>query len=388
MTSIRKSTVFSKEDELGKGKGSGYEWMPLPPGYKFSHTPSRSTTRIQSPGTKRFDNIAYGMFSGTWEMQFMLDWNYLEPLQMVYEAYMPEKISEGKYRHSFRKSDVGRVESYVFREAYNNKMAGGLEDEVIEIRGCVAKSITFSKAAGTSQTQVTISGFYVFSKNLIGSIEKTDYSGYKNVNLAEYMCLFIGELKDENYVANTESLTISIDNSAESVYNTCSPFAGQYEEGISSYAFSTVALANDPRHYRLRLNSGGKDNTHYQPMSKGLAPIDEMHMISYSEEAVNHDDSRVRAFEGSDNRLNIIVDRCVIKSVPYQSGDGSKLEDSISSAECGEIYMEFITSRPTYRLTKDNDHKLSSVVIPTSTSTPTPTPVDSESETEGETETP
>lgn len=303
---------------------------------------------------------------------------------MVYEAYKSEEISGGKYIHTFRKSDVDRVESYVFREAYNNKMAGGLEDEVIEIRGCVAKSITFSKAAGTSQTQVTISGFYVFSKNYIGTIEKTDYSRYTDVNLAEYMCLFIGKLEDKNYVANTESLTISVDNSAESVYNTCSPFAGQYEEGISSYAFSTVALANDPRHYRLRLNSGGKDNTHYQPMSKGLAPIEEMHMISYSEEATDYNSSRVAAYLASDNRLDIIVDRCVIKSVPYQSGDGSKLEDSISSAECGEIYMEFITSRATYELTDDNDHKLSSVVIPTTIVSED----DEGSEADGETETP
>ena len=366
MTLIRKSAIFSKEGAFGQGKGSDYAWFPFPPGYKFSHTPSRATTRIQTTGTKRFDNIAYGTFSGTWEVTYMMDWNYLEPLQMVFETYTPAPVAgkTGLYEHTFRKADNKRIESYCIREAYDNTMAGGREDEVIELRGCVARSVTFSKASGSSQTQVTISGFYGFNESYIGQIEHLDYERYTDVNLMEYMCLFIGGLEDDNYIANTESLTISIDNSAEAIYNICSPFPGEYIEGVTNYTFSTVALANDPRHYRLRLNSGGKDNTHYYPMSKGLAPISEMHMISYNEEAREHDNSRVAAFEAADNSLDIRVSDCEIKSVPYPNGDGSKLEDSISSSMCSEIYFVFTTRRATYALTDANDHRKTSVVVP------------------------
>lgn len=341
--------MFSLEDKFGEGRGEDYVWVAPPPGSYFDHTNTRNTTRVQSTGSKTWDTVAYGKMEGTWNWSYLFDYNYLEPLFLAFEGHEPgpgtsSSENGGYYTYVFDKVNNGRVRPFVVRQVILNRMAGGLRssmgglDEILEIRGCVCTSLTISRAAGQSQFMVTLSGFYTDEEMTLGSFDKTDYRAYEG-NLAEYSCLFIDGLTDDDYVANTESLTIKVENSAEAVYNICSPFAKEYYEGLSKYSFSTTAYANDPSHYQQRVYSGGVDNTADRPWSKGLAPIKDMYILSFNTEAADYS-SRSEAYQASDMGMKVHIEDCVIKSLQWKSGNSEKLQDNISSAECRFISLE------------------------------------------------
>jgi hypothetical protein len=312
----------------------------------------------------------------------MLDYNYLEPLALVFEDWNPNKTgaewnpSVGNrgtlngtpntaenpdyYSYRFAKKDAGRIKSFKIRRIVLNKMTGGPTDEMEILHGCVCKSITFARSAGSSQVQVTMSGFYASEEMTLGTFASTDYKAYEG-NLVEYSCLFMGS----DYVANTESLTVSIDNSAEAIYNVCSPFAQQYTEGITDYTFSTTAYSNDPSHYKQRVYSGGQtvDPMPTSPMCKGMAPLDGMSIKSMNLSCDNGD-SWSTNWGNATMRMEIDISKCVIRSLQWQSGDGSKLQDSISSAECQKIEFEFRSPKSTMAFSNANANVVT-VQVPT-----------------------
>jgi len=305
-----------------------------------------------------WDTFAYGTLQGSWEWTFMLDYNYLEPLALAFEVCNLEGTSasqpSGSYLYNFSKSNTSRVKSFTVRRIILNQMAGGPSgmDEMEILKGCVCKSITFARSAGTSQVQVTMSGFYASEEMTLGNISSTDYKAYSG-NLVEYSCLFAG--KDTNndgvadefyYVANTESLTVSIDNSAEAIYNVCSPFAKQYSEGITDYTFSTTAYSNDPSHYKQKVYSGGQilDTMPTSPMCKGMAPLAGMKIQAMNLSCDNGSDWNTN-WNAATQWMEINITKCVIRSLQWQSGDGGKLQDSISSAECQSITFSFRSTK-------------------------------------------
>lgn len=371
MTSIRQSICYSLEDSFGKGKGANKYWLAPPPGSYFTSTHNRQASRIQSTGSKTFDTFAYGTLQGSWEWTFMLDYEYLEPLNLVFEKCTKTTVSAETYEYTFSKENNFRVPSFCVRRVVLNSMANSSRtniDEVVELRGCVCKSITFSRSAGSSQMQVSMSGFYADEQMVLGNWNMTDFRQYAG-NLVEYACLFIGDYTvDTNYVANTESLTVSIDNSAEAVYNTCTPFAKEYYEGLTTYSFSTTAYSNDPDHYKRRVYTGGHALAD-MPLSKGLAPVNLMHILSYNAEVDRFDNntpntyaSQSDAYANADKSLDIEITKCVLRSLQWQNGDGSKLQDSISSAECQKITFKFRTDRVTVGFDTNNNHKIENPV--------------------------
>lgn len=299
----------------------------------------------------------------------MLDYNYLEPLQFAFEKVTPTKVGESTYTYKFEKDNAKRIPSFTVRRVRLNVMAGGLQssaggkDEIVTLTGCVCTSISFARASGSSQTQVTMSGFYADESMELGVWNATDYQDYRG-NLVEYSCLFIGNYANEdNYVANTESLSISIDNSAEAIFNVCTPIAQQYLEGVTNYTFSTTAYANDPSHWEQRVYSGGVSNTATYPWKKGMAPVPLMHILSYNSTVETYDGpdtdtkpTHAEAYDASSLSLDVEITNCVIRSLQWQNGDGGKLQDSISSADCQKISMTFKTTRSTIAFDSDNDH--------------------------------
>lgn len=378
MASPRQSFLISIEDEFGGGIGKDKAWIAPPPGAYFDSTNSRQTTRIQSTGAKTWDAFAYGRMTGSWNMTFMFDYDYPEPLQFIFEEVTPSTIraptgsKPGKFQYVFQKVNNKRVPSFTVRRVRLNGMAGGPtdKDEIVTLYGCVCTSVSFARASGSSQMQVNMSGFYADEKMELGTLTATDYQPYAG-NLGEYSCLFIGEYTDEdNYVANTESLSISIDNSAEAIYNICTPIAKQFSEGITNYTFSTTAYANNPTHWEERVYSGGVSNDATYPWRKGLAPVPLMHILSYNEEVDMDDqdmDTHAEAFTASEYSLDIEITNCVIKSLQWQNGDGGKLQDAISSADCQKIIMTITTDMSTIGFTNDNPHHVTPVAIPAGT---------------------
>ena len=362
MTGIRMSFLYTLESNFGEGKDESHVWIAPPPGARFRCTMSRQATRVQATGTKHWDTYAYGTFQGSWDMTFMLDYNYLEPLYFAFEAsdangteILRNGVGTGVFTYSFNKDDAKRVPSFCVRLLQLNRMAGGPEgqDQIVELKGCVCKSITMARSAGSSQFQVTMSGFYVDEEMKKGNLGSTDYQPYEG-NLTEYSCLYIGSgsattLDQCTYVANTESMTIAVDNSADAIYNVCSPFAQQYFEGITNYTFSAVTYRNNPENWEQRQYSGGysnKDSNNQdilKPLAKGLKPMPLAWILTYDKEIDATNTTPIAAYKASERSLGVKITKCVLRSLERPNGDGSKLVDTISSADCQLIGLDFKT---------------------------------------------
>ena len=365
MTAIRKSVVFGRESKF---KGGASDWIAPPPGTFISCGHNRTTSRINTTGSKTFDTMGFGQMTGSWEWSYTFDYDYLEPLLLAFEKYSCEPVTDengketGMYKHTFSKANNYRVGSFCIREKVLNVMAGGPEgsDEMVDRYGAVVKTIRFNKTSAEGPISVTQNGFYCDEKMQKGELTGTDFTVYDG-HLAEFMCMFIGdEATADNYVAMTETLNVSLENNASAIPITCTPFAGGYHEGLTQIAFSTTAYSNDPSRYKQRVYSGGFDNTALRPMSKNMAPIKRMILKSYNA-TVRDADGNIdleKSIAGSTRSVTFIIDDCVIKSLTWQKGDGSKLQDQISSAECRNLTIEVVNDISD--ITKTNHHKVTS----------------------------
>lgn len=347
MTGIRESFIFAMEEDFGEGIPDGGKWIAPPVGSFFNSTHSRQATKIYTVGSKFFDTVAYGQMNGSFNWTFVFDYYYLEPLKLAFESIGVEKIDDTHYAHTFQKRNNMRVPSFTVRRKIMNEMAGGPDhsDEITELRGCVVRNVSFSKAAGTSELRVTMTGFYVDERMYKGDLDATDYKEYEG-KLSEYMCMFVGDIDKDNYVANTESLEFSLENNSDAVYNTCSPFAGIYYEGRTNVTFGTTCYSNDPEHYKQRVYSGGYRNDVFKPMSKGLKPIPLVTLAAY-DKSVRDDDylDFTDAIADSDERMIVEIDQVVIKSLTWPKGNDQKLQDTISSAECRNIKLTVVNTK-------------------------------------------
>lgn len=130
MTGIRKSMVYAREKDYGKGIGPGEYWMPAPPGTFTSHSHNRSTNRIDAMGSRKYDTIAYGAESGEINWSFYLDYEYLDPLtlmfhtcdakttyedktypngEIVYELATDEDVEKGNYEEGDKRDEKGEI---------------------------------------------------------------------------------------------------------------------------------------------------------------------------------------------------------------------------------------------------------------------------------------
>lgn len=324
------------EDDFGKGRGSN-PWRAPPPGTFVAFAHSRNVNKITAEGNKVFETFSFGTVAGSWDWSFTFDYDYMDPMLLAFEDY---SYSNGV--HSFDKRNNAKVPSFCMRVKVLNEMADGPKgsDEIVEIRGCVCKSISFSMSAGSSAMNVSMSGFYVDEKMYKGSIGMTDYQEYEG-DLVEFSCLFVGEPSCGNYVANTDSLSISIDNSSAAVYSTCTPFAKVYYEGLTTYNFGTSCYSNNPSYYKQRVYSGGYNNGFLYPRSKNLAPIPLLSVAAYSLAMKDgYGDTVEECIEQSPKYAIFSLTNTVIKSITHQKGDGSKLQDQISSTDSQRISLE------------------------------------------------
>lgn len=391
MTGIRKSMIFAKECAFGKGAGDN-PWFAPPPGTFFSHQHNRSTNRIDAMGTKSYDAIAYGKESGQFDWSFNLDYNYLEFLQFVFEMGYNEgaadqtATTDGKtetsgYTFTLSKSNSARVPSFCVRLVTLNEMAGGPDnsDEILEIRGCVVKSMRFSMSAGASQWSVSISGFNTQERFWMGKLSSTDYRAHDG-QLVEFACLFqgTGTTGSDTYIANCSALQMSVENNAEVIDATCTPFSPAYLEGKTNYAFSTSVYSNNPKVFKQRLYTGGQDVTEdmpgydqadeylKSPLCKNLAPMDGMKVVSYNlccnstEAGSARGDSQLeKAINGSKWKIEWGLKGLVIKSMSWMRGDGEKIMDQISSVECQTITMKISVPSTTKYIMVDDKVTLS-----------------------------
>lgn len=348
MTAYRRSFVFCKEREFGKGHPTAGEfeeskWIKSPPGAFISFNMGRNVQLIRSTGNKTWDEAAYGQFSGTFETSFPLDYRYPELLIMAFEGY--EYDSQSKM-HRFSKKNNRRIGSGCIRCKQLNEIAGGPEnsDECIELRGVVIRSVSFSMSSSTSMVNVSINGAFASAGIMLDDLDRTDYEPFDDTNQVQWSCLTI----DDEYMALVDSLSVNVGNSAAMQYSTCCPFAQEYFEGASSFTFSASCYSNNPDRFQLRPFAGGQKPTSkgnvYRPMTKGLKPAETVTILAYSGEGGCDNDTDAytaitNAYENSASSMKIVLGDCVMKSMSYAKGDGGKLQDQLSSCECRTFDM-------------------------------------------------
>lgn len=355
MTSVRMSFVFAPEDEFKEGIGDK-DWIAPPPGSYFSSTGTRKTSAIYTTGSKKWETTAYGEYSGTWDWTFMLDYHYLEPLMLAFDTVNGKKwvdnpsyetFTSNDHTFVFKKGKTGRVPSFTVRRKILHTIAGGDTDELVELYGCVVNTISFSRSASTSQYQVQMSGTYANEEMTLGDLGETDYEPYDG-ELVEYSCVSITDgaeygFEQSKYVANTDSISVSLQNNTNMVFNTCTPFATQYYEDRNQFQISTSCYSTDPTAYKTRMYSGGYTNEKLKPMSKGLKPMEKMFISSFNGDCTEiegtSDEKLHNAFAGSSKSLLFEINKLVVKSMKWVNGDGSKLTDSLSSVDCRDITL-------------------------------------------------
>jgi hypothetical protein len=358
MTSVRMSFVFAPERKFKDGKDNGDKWIAPPPGSYFSSTGARQTSAIYTTGSKKWETTAYGAYSGSWDWTFMLDYYYLEPLLLAFDTVNEKSwVGEKKYDSFsadtdsgfvFKKGETGRVPSFTVRRKILHRVAGGKKDEVVELKGCVVNTISFSRSASTSQYQVQMSGTYANEEMTLGDLGETDYQPYDG-ELVEYSCVSIADNENDSfdnsiYVANTDSISVSLQNNTNMVFNTCTPFATQYYEDRNQFQVSTSCYSTDPTAYKTRMYSGGHTNDKLKPMSRGLKPMEKMFISTFNKDCAEAsgtttDDKLRNAFTNSDKRVLFEISKLVVKSMKWVNGDGSKLTDSLSSVDCKDITL-------------------------------------------------
>ena len=365
MTGVRYSVAIAEESTFGDGAGSN-KFYTLSAGAYMSATANISTETVFSPGSKFFDTAIYGRLSGSFEIDFVLSYEYLGLFKLVFEGYSVEAQKDskgaptGRYIHTFTKANNKRIGSFTIRRKTLNKITGPTagSDEATEFRGCVIKSLRISQSSGSSKLSVTLSGYFKEPITDLDSLSKTDFKEFEGQPV-EWACA----LFDDKYVKTVESLTLSVDNGMNMMYTTCRDTSINYYEDKSSFQFGMTTYSNDFTRVKGRALSGGQDasnaasGTKYKNMCKNKKPLKSIKMLSFNT-CAEGSDGVLAAYNAAPLSVMFNIEDCIVKSATWQKGDGSRMLDQISSAECKKISMVVVNNIESYA-TPPTDHQIS-----------------------------
>ena len=345
MTGVRQSVRVGKESSFGSGSVDSDGWFALPPNFFLQATPTISTTELYSEGSKFFDTVDYGQFSGSWEMSFAMDYEHLALYQMIFDTVEVNTLADGKYEHVFSISNDARVGSFVIQGVVLNKItSNGGKDERFTLKGCVAKSIRLSRSSGASRMTVTMSGFYVDEETELGTFSSLyqDYEG----QLIEFSCMFWGDAVEADYVANVESITMGLDIGAAPNYTVCRSMPVGFYSGKCDIQLGMTTYANDFERYRIRVLGGGKPTANvssnkYRFMCKRKAPVPKVTVAAFTECRDKYGTFE-DAIAESGNTATFIMEDVILNSFTRQKGDGSRLIDQMSSSKCRKLTITIV----------------------------------------------
>lgn len=358
MSGVRQSVSFAFEDEYGVSPVEG--WTYLPPGAWFTSSFSRTVNSLYEVGKKQVEDFNFGKISGTWQLIFTLDYNYLEPLLMVFEGYDCEPYAivddQGNnttfynwYNHKFYKTETGKLRSVTFRRKVLHKVFGNAKDEMSMVHGAICTSMTMSQSGGKSQIQVNMSGIYSTESTVPDDVDFLDVREDYPM-LAEYGCVYCGD----KLWGNTINWGIQVSNNAIGVYGVGNPTVKSFYEGQTNNAFTVTILSENPDRLIRRAYSGGYKAVS-EPVFANSRPIPQMTVRSwgqtleeYSVNADTEDESDHSSEYGPEDnleikyRMDIDIRDCVVNMVSRQSGDGDKMLDSLTKGRCGELSISFM----------------------------------------------
>ena len=377
MTAIRKSYLIAIEDPasgFGSGVAKDNKWYTVPQGFYMSTGGSTQAQSLYGTGAKLRQNSIYGAFQGSWNASFVMDYDHLEFFSIIFdgedETYNASTKPYGAntevtvrgttcYDHKFMKLNNRRQQSYVIKERILNKIAGGEYDETNTYKGVLARNLQLQRSTSGSQMACEMSG--VYSDKITELSNTGDWGTFFTTldsPLTQYSCMYMGQNKNPEHadaIKQVDSHSIQIETSVSLVYSTCTPIAKDYFEDKTTFTWNASAYMNDPtKKFKLLSNSGGTMDPHtssafkdpdghraLQPMGKNLAPLDWVNFITYTES--DRDDweqvynNETDAFNNSKNRIVVKAHNSTVKTTTTPKGDGSKLQDTLSSVECDSI---------------------------------------------------
>jgi len=272
MTGIRTSAVFKYEKKFGE-EDPTKSWMRLPAKTNIAFNPTNNAQELRSVGSKFFETIAPGMFTGSFTINTTVDYSYIQILPAVFEDY---SYSPTTKTHTFKKADGKMPKSISMRYKQLNRVVGGDADETTKLVGMVINTAKFSQdASAGSPMQLTLSGVYAWQDSDDSPLPATDFIPFSG-DVTQFACLQVPPGED---VANVEKLDFQIANSMAIVPNICSRMGHAYYEGPTKVTGSFTVYGNR-REWWHRFYSGGFDKNTNSPMAKGLRPIPEMAIVS------------------------------------------------------------------------------------------------------------
>lgn len=337
MSDWRQSFVFARELEYGGGQDVtdmfGY-WYEPPPGAKFSSTYTREGTKLRPVSARTWTEMNYGKVSGSWSMQFPLDYDYMEIFMFVYDSYTFVPVADGNDhatygRHIFKRTDGGVTPSFCVRRKTMYRPVGADEDLIDEIYGCLVTACKVSIQSGTSQAMVHLSGVFAdqklgISAGLVtGILNGTDYR--KRIpNPVQYSCLYIGD----EPISDVLALSVQMKNTVVLKHGILLAVARTYTEEESSNTFSCTVFAKDSKTFRQRVFTGGYQygNSSYNEMSLPLPELTMRSSASTEDEQIHRNLSNIQ-FKVTD---------VVVRSMGWDA-DSTVLVDKLDSVDCTSI---------------------------------------------------
>lgn len=342
-------------------------FFALPPGAWNSHSNEYKTESIFASGSKLREAAAYGPFSGSGSMHFLMDYDHTEFLDVIFDKHQighvdsnGDIIDDGQavpnvstddgdavYDHFWEKDNSTFIKPFVIREKILNRIANTANsnalDEVVILKGCVVKGVEFNRSQQGSQMEVKVSYIFADMEVQLAELTVTDYTPYISpVGPTQYSCMFMdGEAKD-NYVRDVDSHAIKLDMDTSLVYNTCTPFATAYFEGQSHISWDAKTFMNDPlKKFQLRPFSGGKDANHLKPMSKGLMPMEKVFFTTYNLSMRDEDgiEQITDAIAASPYIVKFELVDSTVNAMSWPDGEGEKMTDALQSVECSKVRL-------------------------------------------------
>jgi len=344
----------------------GGVYYTLPPGTWCSHSNEFKAESIYTTGSKLRDTAAYGPFSGSWNIHFIMDYEHTEFLDLIFDNHVIDNdgaavsnvTTDGGdpvYDHIWTKSNATFVKPFVIREKLLNRIANSANenalDEVVLLKGCIVRSVEFNRNQQGSQMEVRMSGLFADMEVQLAELSVTDYTPYDNtVGPTQYSCMFLDQENDEGYVRDVDSHSVKLDLDTSLVYNTCTPFATAFFEGQTHITWDAKTFANDPlKKFQLRPFSGGKDAMHLKPMAKGLMPMEEAYFTTYNLSMRDTEglDTFVDAISTSPYLLRFKLEDSTVNAMSWPDGEGEKITDSLQGVETTRLILTVRNTHPT-----------------------------------------
>lgn len=340
-------------DEVDSASGEGV-FYTLPPGTWISHSNEFKAESIYATGSKLRETAAYGPFSGSWSIHFIMDYEHTEFLDLVFDNHTVSDAVSGVttdtgasvYDHTWEKDNAKFIKPFVIREKILNRIANTANpdalDEVVLLKGCVVRDIEFNRSQQGSQMEVRMSGAFADMEVQLTELDGTDYTPYTNtVGPSQYSCMFMDGEEEENYVRDVDSHAIKLSMDTSLVYNTCTPFATSYFEGQTHITWDAKTFMNDPlKKFQLRPFSGGKDAVHLKPMAKGLMPMEEVYFTTYNLSMRDQGyDSITEPIAESPYLIKFELQDSTVNAMSWPDGEGEKMTDSLQSIETTKLIL-------------------------------------------------